>query len=119
MILARNSLLRHFSVAGLLLFGCGLVPAVRAGDIVQDGGFESADPGALPGDSNTFNSGLSIDGGFWTVTQGTVGVDTETSFIFAGSKSLLLDGDNSGPDTVSQTLATTPGQLYAIRFWAN
>jgi hypothetical protein len=119
MSLAWNSLRLRSSLASLFLLGFSLVPAARAGNIVQDGGFESADPGALPGDSNTFNGGQSIDGGIWTVTQGTVGVDTATSFIFDGNKSLLLDGDNSGPDSISQTLVTTPGQLYAISFWAN
>jgi hypothetical protein len=34
-------------------------------------------------------------------------------------KSILLDGDTSGPDSLTQALATTPGQTYAISFWAN
>jgi len=107
------------ALAALLLFASGAEPSAWAGNLVQDPGFESADPGALPGDSNLFTSGQSIDGGAWIVTQGTVGVDTETSFIFDGAKSLLLDGDNSGPDSVTQTLATPPGQLYVVSFWAN
>jgi hypothetical protein len=104
---------------GLVVMGLGLAADVRAGNIVQDADFESADPGALPGDSSFFTSGQSIDGGLWNVTQGTVGVDTDTFFIFAGHKSILLDGDNSGPDSLTQTLATTPGQIYTISFWAN
>jgi len=104
---------------GLIAFGLSRAAEARAGNLVQDPGFESADPTALPGDSNLFTSGMSIDGGSWNVTQGTVGVDTLTSFIFDGSKSIVLDGDNSGPDSITQTLATTPGQLYTISFWAN
>jgi hypothetical protein len=109
----------RLALAALLLISSGVEPSAWAGNLVQDPGFESADTGALPGDSNLFTNGQSIDGGIWTVTQGTVAVDTETSFIFDGSKSLLLDGDNSGPDSVTQTLATTPGQLYLVSFWAN
>jgi hypothetical protein len=103
-------------MAGLAL---AFSPFVQAENIVQNPGFELADPNALPGDLNLFTSGQSIDGGTWFVTEGTVGVDTETSFIFNGRKSVLLDGDNSGPDSLTQTLATTPGQIYTILFWAN
>ena len=42
---------------------------------------------------------------------GSVGVDTSTFFVFAGNKSVVLDGDNGGPDSLTQTLATTAGQL--------
>jgi hypothetical protein len=104
---------------GLIFLGLGLAGGARADSIVRDPGFESAATTALPGDTTFFTSGQSIDGGIWNVTQGTVGVDTSTSFIFDGSKSLFLDGDNSGPDSLTQTLATTPGQLYMISFWAN
>src|SRR5215475_5587966 len=76
---------------GLIAFGLSSSAGARAGNIVQDPGFESANPTALPGDSNLFTSGMSIDGGPWNVTQGTVGVDTSTSFIFDGSKSIVLD----------------------------
>jgi hypothetical protein len=97
----------------------GLAAEARAANIVQDSGFELAAPSALAGDLNFYTNGQSIDGGIWNVTQGTVGVDTSTSFVFDGSKSLLLDGDNGGPDSLTQVLSTTPGQLYTLSFWAN
>jgi len=103
----------------LAVVALGLAADARAGNIVQDPDFELADPSANPGDSNFFTSGQSLDGGLWNVTEGTVGVDTDTFFVFAGHKSILLDGDNSGPDSLTQTLATSPGQIYTISFWAN
>jgi hypothetical protein len=104
---------------GGMVLGLGLASQARGANIVQDSGFESADPNALAGDTNFFNSGQSIDGGTWNVTQGMVGVDTSTFFVFAGNKSVVLDGDDSGPDSLTQTLATTAGQIYTISFWAN
>jgi hypothetical protein len=109
----------RLALLSLAVFGSVMLTGVRAGNIVADSGFESADPGALPGDFNVFTSGQSIDGGAWNVTQGMVGVDTSTFFVFDGQKSVLLDGDNSGPDSLTQTLATTAGQKYTISFWAN
>jgi hypothetical protein len=104
---------------GLIVVALALTPEARAANIVGDPRFELAAPTALPGDTTFFTSGQSIDGGLWNVTQGTVGVDTSTFFVFDGAKSIVLDGDNSGPDSLTQTLATTPGQLYTISFWAN
>jgi hypothetical protein len=42
---------------------------------------------------------MSIDGGSWIVTQGTVGVDTENFYVYDGNnyKSVFLDGDAAGP----------------------
>jgi hypothetical protein len=102
-----------------VLFVLGLTNGARAANLVQDPGFESADSAALPGDSNVFSAGQSLDGGIWRVTQGSVGVDTSTFFVFDGSKSVFLDGDNAGPDSLTQTLVTTPGQIYTISFWAD
>jgi hypothetical protein len=92
--------------------------------MVQDGGFEAADPGGAAGGTNYFTSGSSIDGGLWNVTQGTVGVDTQNFFVFDGNKSIFLSpggtsGGAGGPNSLTQTLATTPGQVYTISFWAN
>ena len=84
-----------------------------------DSGFELADSKALAGDTNFFTKGQSIDGGTWNVTQSSVGVDTSTFFVFAGNKTVVLDGDNGGPDSLTQTLATTVGRFYTISFWAN
>ena len=119
MMRARKTSLFRVAVLGLAMMSFGTLAEVRAGNIALDPGFESADSGALPGDSNVFSSGQSIDGGTWTVTQGFVGVDTATFFVFDGQKSVFLDGDNSGPDSLTQTLATVAGQLYSISFWAN
>ncbi len=87
-------------------------------DIVVDGNFEGADLGAGTG-TDYFTSGESIDGGSWTVTQGTVGVDTNNFYIFDGSKSIFLNGDITGPDSLTQTLTTVVGQTYTIGFWAD
>lgn len=86
-------------------------------NIVVDGNFEAADPGALPG-TDSFNSGESIDGGSWFVTQGIVGVDTENFYVYAGDKSVYLDA-GSGADSLSQVLPTVVGQTYDVGFWAN
>jgi hypothetical protein len=88
-------------------------------NIVVDGGFEAADP-AAPADSTIyFTAGSSFDGGSWTVTQGTVGVDTQIFYVFDGNKSIFLDGDSAGPDSLTQTLTTVPGQTYNVSFWAD
>lgn len=89
-----------------------------ADNIVVDGNFEGADPGVLTSTTDGFDSGSSIDGGSWFVTQGTVAVDTLDQYVFDGNKSVFLDGDG-GPDSLSQTLPTVPGDNYNVSFWAN
>ena len=88
------------------------------GDILLDGDFEAAAPGAPTG-TTSFTSGNSIDGGPWTVSQGTVDVDTQNLFVYAGNKSVFLDGNGSGPDSLRQTLTAVAGQTYSVSFWAN
>jgi hypothetical protein len=96
-----------------------LSATAHADSIVADGNFEAAAPGE-PADSTAFyNLGSSIDGGSWFVTQGTVGVDTQDYYVFDGNKSVFLNGDVIGPDSLTQTLNTTIGQTYTIGFWAN
>jgi hypothetical protein len=117
----RRTSLVLFSWAGL---GLAFSSGAHAGNIVQDGGFELADPSGVPGGTDYFSSGSSIDGGFWNVTQGVVGVDTQNFFVFDGNKSIFLSpgstsGGAGGPDSLTQTLVTTPGQVYTISFWAN
>lgn len=111
------------ALLGLAMLGFALTTGARAGNIVQDGGFELADPNRTTSGTDYFSGGSSIDGGFWYVTQGTVGVDTDNQFVYAGQKSVFLNGDSNrngtGPDSLTQTLTTTAGQLYTISFWAN
>ncbi len=118
--LTRFTLVRP-ALLGLAVLGLALATGAHAGNIVVDPGFEQADPGAVAppgGTSDYFNSGTSIDGGFWNVTQGSVSVDTDSFYDFAGQKSVGLDGA-TGPNSLTQTLSTVTGQLYAISFWAN
>jgi len=102
---------------GLLVLICGVSGSAHA-NIVNDPGFESADPGAGPG-TDFFTTGQSIDSGFWVVFQGTVGVDTDNFYVFAGNKSVFLDGNDSGPDALGQMIPTVPGTTYDISFWAD
>ncbi len=109
------------TVLGLAFLSFALTSGARAGNIVIDPGFEQADPGAVAppgGTSDYFNQGTSIDGGFWNVTAGSVSVDTDSFYDFAGNKSVGLDGA-SGPNSLTQSLSTVAGQLYTISFWAN
>ncbi len=109
------------ALLGLAILIVVAAPDVRAGNIVQDPGFELADPGAAPGATTPFPSPASIDGGYWFVTQGTVRVDTYNQYVYDGNKSVYLNGDDQGmgPDSLTQTLATIAGQVYTIGFWAN
>ena len=104
---------------GLALACFGFNARLYGGNIVVDGDFEAADPNASPGATRPFTLGQSIDGGHWIVTLGTVGVDTQNPFVYAGNKSVLLDGDCVGPDSLTQTLPTKVGQIYTVSFWAN
>jgi hypothetical protein len=116
----RPSRHAHLLLAVAALLGFHPGNEARA-DIVVDGTFEAADPSGLPGSTDFFTLGQSIDGGSWLVTQGTVGVDTHNQYVFAGDKSILLNGDGSSgaTDSLTQTLATVAGQTYTIGFWAN
>jgi hypothetical protein len=103
----------------MVMLGLGLAPRVYAGgNLVIDGDFELADPGAPPG-TDIFLPGTSIDGGFWNVIQGPLGVDVQDRYVFAGRNSVFLNGPNNGPGSLRQTVGTTPGQRYTISFWAN
>lgn len=111
------------ALLGMAILGIALATGAHAGNIniVQDPGFELADPAAIPGATDYFNVSENsfFDHGIWNVTQGSVGVDTQDAYVFAGQKSVLLNGDGFGPDSLSQTLTTTPGQVYTISFWAD
>jgi hypothetical protein len=102
--------LRLLVLAGIVSFAA----SAHAANIVTDSGFESA------GGGNIYFSGQSIDGGSWNVTAGSVYIDTGDPYVFAGSNSLNLTGANPYvPDSISQTLTTTPGKIYDISFWAD
>jgi len=83
--------------------------------IVKDGGFESALSGPA-GSTFFFNSAAPFDAN-WVVT-GEVGVDNNNVYVLKGSKSLYLNS-GVGTDTISQNIATTPGSLYNLSFYAN
>jgi hypothetical protein len=108
----------YFGLASAILFGFGLMAHVY-GNIVLDGDFEAAAPTALSDTTTDFTLGNSIDGGHWTVGQGIVGVDMQNVFVYAGNKSIFLNGSGSGPDSLRQTLTTAAGLTYAVSFWAN
>jgi hypothetical protein len=99
-------------LAALTVLSLGL--SAHASNIVADGGFEAA------GGANTYFAGQSIDGGSWTVTKGSVYIDSGDPYVFDGTNSLNLTGVNPyTPDSVSQILATVVGDTYQVNFWAN
>jgi|GEM_PF-925372 len=113
--LRLNSLLLLLAAVAVVL-----LPAVSAhADIVADGGFESAAPGATANTWTQYNVGSSIDGGSWLVTAGSVGVDSQDNYVYDGNNSVTLNGDPTQIDSLSQTLATIVGQQYTIGFWAD
>lgn len=86
----------------------------HAGSIVVDGGFEAA------GGGNVYFAGQSIDGGAWNVTAGAIYIDTQDPWVYAGNNSVNLTLANVYvPNSLTQQLTTTPGQFYAVSFWAN
>ena len=105
---------------GLALVCFGSNARLYGGNIVVDGGFEAADPNGAPGATNYFMAGESIDGGNWIVGPNSeVGVDTQNNYVFAGNKSVFLDGRRAGPDSLTQTLTTVVGQTYTMSFYGN
>lgn len=94
-------------------------PAFAAPNLVRDGDFEQADPGAAP---NTFDQGFTLANPFdtsWVITTGEAGIDTQDEYVYAGNKDLDLTPATSGTTTIAQNLATTPGQTYTLSFVAN
>lgn len=88
--------------------------------LVQDGGFEAANPGphAAGFAGGTFSAPL---GDGWTATQGTCYVFDEASLpglAHSGQQGLGLTALYGATDAVSQTLATTAGRGYTLSFFA-
>jgi len=107
-----------FSVSSLLLASLAAVFSLsitaQAATAIADGGFEAA------GASGLFFSGQSIDGGSWNVSNGAIYIDTQDPYVFDGNNSANLTLANLYvPNSLDQTLATTPGQQYTVSFWAN
>jgi len=105
-----------------LLVGLTFLAAhpAQAQNLVQDGNFEAADPGAADGSQDySFTASNPFDTS-WTIVQGTAGIDTTTPYVYGGAKSLYLNVDSGGATTtISQDLATTPGTSYTLSFWAD
>jgi hypothetical protein len=108
----RASAMPKFLAAAAVL---SLSLSAHAGNIVADGGFESAAYNV-----NGYSAGQSIDGGSWNVVTGAVFIDSGDPYVYAGNNSLNLTGINPyTADAVSQTLSTIAGDSYVLNFWAN
>ena len=75
----------------LLAILLGAALPTHAQNIVKDGDFEIAAPGAPDGSLVDYVAGRSFDSGFWTVTQGQSGIDTGDEYVYSGHKSLYLN----------------------------
>lgn len=112
-------IVRKASLALALLAGLSFAahPA-HAQNLVQDGTFEAADAGAPDDSEDFFAAGDPSFDSSWTVQTGTVAIDTNNEFVFAGNKSLFLDADFT-TTTLAQNLTTTPGGNYVLSFYAD
>src|SRR5450432_1894829 len=97
-LLDRSSQFSLFACAVLLLLCAG--SAARAQEVVVNGGFETG----------TFSS--------WTATDssGFTNVGSDPLFAHSGTFHANL-GASPNVGTLTQTLATTPGQTYTLSFW--
>ena len=109
------SLISRYALPAALIALAGAAPSASA-QIVQDGGFESADPGQTT-QTDYFGNGSAFDLN-WAVT-GEVGIDNQDAYVFDGSKSLFLNYGTAGIDGISQNIATDPTQFYTVSFFAN
>lgn len=109
------SLISRYALPVAFIALAGFASSASA-QTVQDGGFESADPGQTT-DTDYFGNGSAFDLN-WAVT-GEVGIDNQDSYVFDGSKSLFLNAGTAGIDGISQNIATDPTQFYTVSFFAN
>lgn len=111
----------HFSpksaLALLGLAALGLaVPASASSNLVQDGDFETADPGQV-NSSDFFTTGSPFDTNW--VIGGTVGIDKNDVYVYDGQKSLFLNGGERTMDSITQNLSTVANQTYTLSFAAD
>lgn len=91
-----------------------LLASSASADIVVNGSFESY------GGSGNSNIGMGLDG--WTI-GGPGGIDIVIPELGKGEYWLPADGEVSlslnwtQPSSITQVLATEPGQWYEVRFW--
>jgi hypothetical protein len=102
----------------------GSVNTAMAADLIKNGSFEKPPP--PPGSYTVYDIGKRI--GAWTVVGSSGNVATvSTSFVengvtldaHKGQAFMDLTGvcDCGAPSGVAQTVATTPGVTYKLRFW--
>ena len=97
----------------LLALTAAALPAQA--QIVKDGGFESALSGSA-GSTIYYTAAAPFDTNW--VIAGQVGIDNADTYVLNGSNSLYLNS-GVGTDSITQNLATTPGALYSLSFYAN
>ncbi|MBN8604209.1 MAG: cadherin domain-containing protein, partial [Planctomycetes bacterium] len=79
-------------------------------NLASDGQFLS---GSASGAFSTYSSGQMMGG--WSVTQGSVDLLT-SSYITMSTSGRAVDMDGGSPGTISQTITTTVGNTYNLRF---
>ncbi len=98
----------------LLITGAVLASPAHAG-LITDGGFESA----VPSCASAYSPGPIGDG--WSVGSGQIAIMTSSCYpnnALPHSGVQFADLDYAGAlNQLTQTLATTPGQLYTLTFW--
>ncbi len=53
----------------------------------------------------------------WTAVAVSYPIYVETEFVHSGTYAAQIAGYSYGPDTLSQTVADTPSQVYNLNFW--
>lgn len=76
-----------------------VVPSAAKANLIVNGGFESGD----------FTG--------WTTGANSFPQYIVTSPVHSGTYAAQIAGFSSNPDTLTQVVATTPGQLYDLSFW--
>ncbi|MFY9970741.1 MAG: carbohydrate binding domain-containing protein [Roseiarcus sp.] len=85
--------------AGALAFAASSATNANAANLVVNGGFETGD----------FTG--------WTTDPVSYPMYIVASPVYAGTYAAQIAGYSFGPDTLTQTIATTAGQEYTLSFW--